>query len=227
MTEPKPRAFKENMKLVKMAVRQIDTRKLPAMIDAHDLEQEGYIELQRCLSRFKDDGRARFSTYADKCIRYRIFKVIADAHWGPRHSEYHRRKQKGMELIKDMVSYEAFIPVTNDDEQDNWIDNVSEKDSVWEKLLDSFQAIRMDNKTRTKTLKSVETLLKKKPPSNNTNGYVGVVFSPNSERINKWACHYKIGQHRFRLEGFVDAEAAYQARQESLMQLKNKLLGID
>lgn len=219
--------FIENMKLVKTAIRQIDTRKLPAMIDRNDLEQEGYIELQRCLKRFKDDGRAKFSTYADKCIRRRIMSKLIDAHWGPKHAGYHRRKQQGKELIKDMVSYDSFSPVTNDDDHESWVDNLSERDSVWDLFASCLTDRKRDDKTKSKLIKSVESLLKKKPSSNNTSGFSGVVHRPKSEYRNKWSFSYKISLYRIKVDGFADAASAYIARQESLVQLKKKLLGID
>lgn len=117
--------------LVKTAVKQIDRNRIPAVIDYDDLLQCGYIELIRCNRVFKDDGRAKFSTYADKCIRNNLKKIISNAHWGPKHQTQHRRKKLGKELIKDMVSYNSFIDTEQNGETTPWINAVPESNSLW------------------------------------------------------------------------------------------------
>ena len=110
--------------LVYEAVRQIDSYNLPVLIDRDDLIQEGFLVLIRCAQRFKDTGQAKFSTYADKCIRPHLKKVIVESRWGPPSSTYWKQRKEGV-LPLDMVSYDSFARPDGEDEESSWIDNVA------------------------------------------------------------------------------------------------------
>lgn len=110
--------------LVYEAVRQIDSYNLPVLIDRDDLIQEGFIVLLRCAQRFKDTGQAKFSTYADKCIRPHLKKVIVESRWGPSNTTYWEKRKEGI-LPLDMVSYDSFARPDGEDEDGSWLDNVA------------------------------------------------------------------------------------------------------
>jgi len=124
--------IKEYGYIVKIAVSRTRDIRLPAMLDKYDLEQEGYIELIRCLRDYKNDGRAKFSTYASQCISNQIKNRIQGCRWGPSPSEVSRRQKAGKRYIQDMLSYDSFDGYDENGRPRVWIDEISDKTSAWE-----------------------------------------------------------------------------------------------
>jgi len=139
-------AIKEYGYIVTNSVRKIDYINLPAVIDKSDLEQEGYIELMRCWQVFKNDGKAKFSTYAYSCIGNKLKTKIANSRWGPCHAQAYRRKKSGKKLILDMISYDSFAI---DGEPRAWIDTIGAERGLW-----SDEEIRWPDKDKGSLLRS-------------------------------------------------------------------------
>jgi len=123
--------IKEYGYIVKIAVSRTRDIRLPAMIDKSDLEQEGYIELMRCLRDYRNDGQAKFSTYASKCISNQIKNRIQGCRWGPSPSEVSRRQKAGKRYIQDMLSYDSFDDYDENGRPRVWLNEISDKTSAW------------------------------------------------------------------------------------------------
>ena len=203
--------------LVKSAVKQIDQKRLPSMIELADLSQCGYIELLRCSISFKNDGRAKFTTYADKCIRNHLKGVIADAHWGPRHAMQHYRKKNGKDLIKDMVSYDSFLEIEDEGELLPWIESIGEDSGVWKSEPENkSRTIFFDANKKNDLIKKIHSLLKRKE------GAGICVVAKNKNTRGGYRAYAKLGK-RIELGLYSSEEEAKTARGEFLTKLLIKL----
>lgn len=201
--------------LVKTAVKQIDKYRLPPVIELSDLMQHGYIELLRCAGKYVDDGRAKFSTYADRCIRATLKGVVADAHWGPKHAMQHYRKKRGMAFVPDMISYDSFLEIENEDETLPWIETVGVESCLWDQTIGIIANNKFDATTKHKLAKKILSLLKRKggvyivPKTNNSRGG----YLPSMRIMGK---RIKLGLHNSEQE-------AKTARKVFLVDLLEKL----
>lgn len=196
--------------LVKTAVKQIDLNRIPPVIDYDDLLQCGYIELIRCGRVFKDDGRAKFSTYADKCIRNNIKKIISNAHWGPKHQTQHHRKKLGKEQIKDMVSYDSFTDVEQDGEVTPWLNTVSEKGSLWFEGETKPPGFNFTDGGLINLRKKIKSLLKRKADA-------GILYREKSNNTRGGYAVYVKAIKRVYLGLYDKKDEAIQARADYLM----------
>lgn len=200
----------DHLYLVKDFIRiKIHEDELPAVIDKSDLYQVGVITLIKTARRYKDDGRAVFSTYADKCIRPAIYGYITDMRFGPKKAQASRNKLKGIKGHPDMVSYDAIKIEKNEEALPN-----KQQHSIW---FDKNYMSRLSKEEISAVLKQTIRILKQKVDSRNKFGAAGVHYSP---RDNNYRAEVNYFKKKFSIGRYETAEEAGEARKEFLNRVK-------
>src|SRR5258706_2457781 len=198
--------MQDHLYLVRNFIRsKIDVSRLPRSIDRDDLFQIGCLAIMRCAKDFASKNGAKFSTYADKVMRWEIFRHIANERWGPSHSTQHRNAQMGKKHTEDMVSYDALPNALS------FIESMQDDSGEFKSRLTSESATRV--------LKSINYLETRKQDKRAKHGRSGVYFKT---RTGKYHADLRICGVSFQVGVFDNPAEALTERAQFLANLKEK-----